>query len=285
MRSRQESKTDHALRCMEIRGGNVAVEQFVTTPGLEIWVASRPHQASADGGDVHYVSLCGGGLVTRLVLADVSGHGASAATFGRVLRDLVRRNINRKSQARMLTELNREFADLAELRHFATAVVATYLANRAELSLSNAGHPRPLWYQANQRGWRVLDTDRETPADVVANLPWGIDESSAYPQLRLRLGVGDLVLTYTDAFVEAASPAGRQLGEAGLRSLVEELDPSRPADLLAAIWQRIEEFRGGAPADDDATLLLIRHQGGGPRRRSLSEVFDIYAKVFRLKSI
>lgn len=275
--------TAPGLRCMEIWGGNVAVEQNVTTPGLEIWVASRPHQGSVDGGDVHYVSLCGGGLITRMVLADVSGHGSSAATFGRVLRDLVRRNINRKSQARMLAELNREFAELAELRHFATAVVATYLADRAELSLSNAGHPRPLWYASGERRWQALDTDRESPADQVANLPWGIDESSAYPQLKLRLGPGDLVLAYTDAFVEAATPTGRQLGEAGLRTLVEELDPTDPLGMISALWARIAEFRGGAPPEDDATLLLVRHQGGGPRRRSLGEILDVYAKVFRLK--
>ena len=63
----------------------------VSTPGLDLWVWSRPYQQAAGGGDVHYVSLCGGGLITRLILADVSGHGDSVAELATSLRDLMRR--------------------------------------------------------------------------------------------------------------------------------------------------------------------------------------------------
>src|SRR5437762_2550931 len=31
-----------SMRCMEIRGGSVAVEEAFDTPGLDAWVASRP---------------------------------------------------------------------------------------------------------------------------------------------------------------------------------------------------------------------------------------------------
>src|SRR5271157_5128159 len=85
----------HAMHCMEIWGGNQAVESAVSTPGLDVWVYSRPYQGEARGGDVHYVSLCGGGIVTRIIIADVSGHGESVAGFSGTLRTLMRRNINR----------------------------------------------------------------------------------------------------------------------------------------------------------------------------------------------
>jgi serine phosphatase RsbU (regulator of sigma subunit) len=100
---------------MEIWGSNRAADSAITTPGLDLWVYSLPHQQAEVGGDVHYVSLCGGGVITRFILADVSGHGASADAMARSLRDLMRRNINRKSQARLVKELNREFTDLVGL--------------------------------------------------------------------------------------------------------------------------------------------------------------------------
>src|SRR5271156_6368743 len=136
----------HPMHCMEIWGGNQAVDSAVSTPGLDVWVYSQPHKGAAHGGDVHYVSLCGGGVITRMIVADVSGHGESVAEFSGMLRSLLRRNVNRKSQKRLVAALNQQFAAHAQSRRFATAIVATYLANYDQLTLCNAGHPRPLWY-------------------------------------------------------------------------------------------------------------------------------------------
>ena len=113
----------HTLHCMEIWGGIEPVERTVATPGLDLWVFSQPYQGDEQGGDVHYVTLCGGGVITRIVVADVSGHGASVAEFSSSLRALLRKNINQKSQKRLVGKVNRQFAELAGLRRFATALV------------------------------------------------------------------------------------------------------------------------------------------------------------------
>src|SRR3954470_16546310 len=92
----------YEMRCMEIRGGNRAVEEAVSTPGLDAWVYSRPYREAEGGGDVYYLSLCGGGVITRAVVADVSGHGAEVAGFSDALRVLMRKNINTKNQTRLV---------------------------------------------------------------------------------------------------------------------------------------------------------------------------------------
>ncbi|MGL4554849.1 MAG: PP2C family protein-serine/threonine phosphatase, partial [Gemmataceae bacterium] len=148
MNENRAKHSEHGMACMEIWGGSQAADTSVSTPGLDVWVYSRPYAGADGGGDVHYVSLCGGGVITRLILADVSGHGASVAEFGRSLRDMMRRNINNKSQDGLVKDLNRQFGELAKLRRFATAVVATYLTSGDRLTVCNAGHPRPLWYRA-----------------------------------------------------------------------------------------------------------------------------------------
>ncbi len=148
-----------AMRCMEIRGGNRVVEEVFETPGLDVWLSSTPFESATNGGDVYYVSVCGGGVITRLVVADVSGHGAHVAGFSHTLRELMRKNINTKSQTRLVQALNREFGAAAESQLFATAVVATYLATKKTLTICNAGHPRPLWYRAARGEWVWLDKD------------------------------------------------------------------------------------------------------------------------------
>ena len=275
----------HALQCMEIWGGSSAADHNVSTPGLDLWVWSRPYQQAAGGGDVHYVSLCGGGLITRLILADVSGHGASVAELARSLRGLMRSNINRKSQSRLVRELNRQFTNLAKLSRFATAVVATYLANRDQLTVCNAGHPRPLWYRSADREWYFVDTNDHAKTSGLTNLPLGIDNSTTYPQATLGLAAGDLVLLYTDALTESSNSGGDMLGEQGLLALLRTIDASDPKAIARTLVARLDDYRGGRQADDDSTFLLLHHNAGHSPRLTLAEKLDVYAKVFRLKRV
>src|SRR2546421_658178 len=127
MNQRQCIVEAFAMQCMETWGGSHAATARTSTPGLDIWVSSQPHEAASHGGYVHYVSLCGGGAITRLIVADLSGHGASAAEAALGLRALIRKNINRKDQSRLVRALNRQLLAQSRLRRFATAVIATYL--------------------------------------------------------------------------------------------------------------------------------------------------------------
>jgi serine phosphatase RsbU (regulator of sigma subunit) len=263
---------------MEIRGGSQAVEESFAMPGLDAWVYSRPYEGADEGGDLHYLSVCGGGVITRLVVADISGHGATAADFSSSLHALMRKNINTKSQTGLVRSLNQQFAEMAQSRRFATAVIATYLATHQKLTVCNAGHPRPLWFRSQSERWSVLEGD-----SPLGNLPLGVDDESPYTQFSVVLGPGDIVLFYTDALTEAADAASSMLGEEGLLNLARSHDPADPGRLGSALLAGVAEHRGGRPADDDVTLLILHHNAGGPRRLSIGEKLDVYAKVLGLK--
>jgi serine phosphatase RsbU (regulator of sigma subunit) len=270
---------------MEIWGGNRAVERAVSTPGLDVWVSSRPHEHAVAGGDVYYTSLCGGGQITRFILADVSGHGAAVADMAKSLRELMRKHINRKDQSALVQGLNREFTELAKMNRFATAVVATYLTKGDTLTVCNAGHPRPLWRRAETGEWAAL-ADADTPSDGgLSDLPLGIVGETTYTQRQITLARGDLLLFYTDAFIEGANPAGEQLGEDGLLRVVSRLDATRPAAMPAALLAALDAFRGGQPAGDDATFILLQHTATPTRHPGLLESLSVYAKVLGLKSV
>jgi phosphoserine phosphatase RsbU/P len=283
--SPQEAPQKHTLQCMEIWGGIEPVERSVSTPGLDLWVFSQPYRGEDRGGDVYYVTLCGGGLITRLVVADVSGHGSVVAEFSSTLRALLRKNINQKSQKRVVESLNREFAEMAQLRRFATTVVITFLASTGNLSISNAGHPRPLLFRAADQEWSLLpEFDTEPGA---SNLPLGLDEETRYHTFDLKLTHGDLVVLYTDALSETSDPSGGLLGEKGLLECVREIDvrDSSPAKVGQSLLDKVARYRQTASAEDDATLLVLVQNGGGVRRLSVADKLDVYAKVFGLKSV
>jgi hypothetical protein len=88
------------MQCMEIIGGNRAERRTISAPGLDIWIDSRPLAPGKGGGDVHYVSTCGAGYVTRLALADIAGHGESVDSLAIALRKLMRKYVNTLDQTR-----------------------------------------------------------------------------------------------------------------------------------------------------------------------------------------
>ena len=283
----------HRLQCMEIIGGNHATEGLVSAPGLDIWVASRPFTGEA-GGDVHYFSMCGSGRVTRLAMADVSGHGREVDETARRLRQLMRKYINLLDQTRLARAINREFPQTEGTPMFATVLFATYFAPTDHLIICNAGHPRPIWFSTRTMSWRLLSAEASDAGPSirnekaryrfarVANLPLGIIEPTDYHQFAVKLEKGDLVLLYTDALIEAANPRGVRLGEAGLLRLAEQLEIMDPEQTGRALLKKVDEWRDHAEPDDDQTLIVMRHNASDPPRMTVTQALKSTARMLGL---
>jgi serine phosphatase RsbU (regulator of sigma subunit) len=275
--STSSSSDPHTMKCMEVWGGNQAVDNGVVMAGLDAWLYSRPFGDQSAGGDIHYVSSCACGLISRALVADVSGHGEAVADSARKLRSLMRRYSNFVDQTRFVQGLNDEFSNIAHAGGFATAVVLTYHVPDDKLSVCNAGHPRPLWYSARARSWSLI-TEPTTPGAAKcgakhapayspatdagpSNVPLGIVESICYNQFNIKLGKGDMVVLYTDSLIEAKDKGGTMHGEEGLLRIVQGLDTSDPSEFLHALLSAI----GPAQEGDDMTVLILRANGLKPK--------------------
>src|SRR5258708_374243 len=108
-----DSPAQH-MECMEVWGGSQLTAQGVVFGGLDAWVYSKPHGQAQRGGDVYYASSCVSGRISRLLLADVSGHGTPVAAIAADLRTLMRRFVNRWDQAEFVRLLNQQFSTLSK---------------------------------------------------------------------------------------------------------------------------------------------------------------------------
>ena len=224
------------IHCMEVWGGNARIEKHVQVPGLDVWLASQPLGEDEAGGDVYYVSSCAAGRLTRILLADVSGHGEQVAQIADQLRNLMRKNIEVADHRRLVIDMNCQFEAGSQDGTFATAVVASFFAPTRSLLVCNAGHPVPLVYRKAADRWERLDqlaAEVQSPQTRFAGLPLGVVPQSDYEQRKVRLGPGDAVLCYTDAFIEAQRPDGSFLGTEGLLAIVTAASPFNDgADLM-----------------------------------------------------
>ncbi len=245
------------MQCMEVWGGNRGVYKAFEMPGLQAWIYSRPHGDAGVGGDVYYLSSCASGRISRMLLADVSGHGPEVADLATGLRGLMRRNVNVTRQTRFVEGMNREFARLADQGAFATALVATYFQPTRRFSLCNAGHPHPLLYDASARAWSEIGS-AASPASGFANLPLGLYDQTVYEQTETVLDAGDMVLLYSDALTESLDAQGEALRTAGVLRMMESLPVDSPSELLAQLLETIETNHPGNADHDDLTVMLCR---------------------------
>jgi serine phosphatase RsbU (regulator of sigma subunit) len=241
------------LSCREIWGGNRAAETAVSTPGLDLYVLSRPF-GDGGGGDVYYLSSCESGRVSRIVLADVSGHGAAVAPVAEELRELVRDHVNAFDHTDFVRALNRRFVEASRAGIFATAIVVSYLAPEGRLLVVNAGHPAPLFFRRETESWSLLHHDAPSARQRLANLPLGIVAPTRYRQFAVEVSRGDLVVLYTDALSEATGPDGDALGPRGVLRIASDLDPYEPLTFGRRLVDAVESRAG--PCADDTTVIV-----------------------------
>lgn len=248
------------LACFELWGGNSIAAHAIELPGLQGWVWSTPSGHALSGGDVHYISVCSKGRVSRIALADVAGHGEQASALAERLRRVLQHHTDNWDQSALMRELNEEFERHAHGVRFATAVVLGFYVGSGELLFTNAGHLPLLWYHSQTGAWDWLEAG--TPyARKLADLPLGLIRGTDYEQTAVELGRGDLLVLYTDGVTESRAENGRMLGPEGLLALVREIDSTALAETSAfghALAAKIQSYRGRAPQSDDQTVLILQ---------------------------
>ena len=248
---------------MEVWGGNRATWSQFSVPGLDLWVHSEPFRGSDGGGDVYYLSSCASGRITRMLLADVSGHGASVSPVAVALRDLMRKNINFIKQTHLIASLNSQFESISATGCFATALVSTFFSPTRTLAVCNAGHPLPLFRDARTGRWN--SSHAGTDAKPFNNMPIGVVDNGGYRSTKLQLNVNDMVMTYTDSLSEAKNRDGKMLGTQGVCDMVNTFSRLPPESLIPRLLEAIRELSPGNLMPDDTTVMLLRANGSGVR--------------------
>jgi len=266
-----DSEKPYALVCTEVWGGNRKVTRTVKMPGLLAWVAAAPIHEGDGGGDLHYMSVCDYDLISRVALADVSGHGRDVDSVTQTLRKLMHKNINAWDQSDFMRGLNEAFGK-GENNKYATAIVLSFHRVMGRLAFSNAGHLPPLWYHAAQKIWGWLEEGND--AKKVAGLPVGLIPGTEYSQTVVTLKPEDILVLYTDGITEAGSSRGQELGRDSFLEWAREAPIGSPAELGQNLLQRLEQFRANAKNDDETLLILQRERESFPLM--LGEVASSY---------
>ena len=236
-------------------------EKIPTVPGFGIAAWNEP--ADATGGDTYDVigfqRVAGGdpklssteaeGAV--LLLADASGHGIGPALSVTQVRAMLRMAVRLgEDLPAILRHLNAQLcADLTEGR-FVSAWLGELDAAEGTLTGVSCGQGPLLHYRAADGACSVLETD---------TLPLGcLEHLEVTPRAPLRLEPGDVFVVLSDGVVDAESAAGERFGTKAVVDLITSRRDGSASELADALREALAAFTGGAPADDDRTVIIVK---------------------------
>jgi serine phosphatase RsbU (regulator of sigma subunit) len=253
-----ESEQRYALMCMEVWGGNRGVTRTVDLLDLTAWVYSNPVDGHGSGGDVHFLSVCGNAVLSRVVLADVSGHGTQVTGPAQVLHEMIREHINTWDQTDFVRDLNKTFRGSAASEKYATAAVFGILRETGETAFTNAGHPPPLWYRSKSSTWTWLDEEACAESCRVTGLPVGLIPGTDYRQSLIEFEPDDMLVLYTDGVTEAEDAAGEALGGDRLLEWLRRGPVDSPVVVGQYLVGELNTFRGSHRVDDETIIVVHR---------------------------
>jgi sigma-B regulation protein RsbU (phosphoserine phosphatase) len=200
------------------------------------------------GGDFYDVVGLGAGIYAYFV-ADISGHGVSAAFLTAAVKALLRQYSGPVfSPEDTMRGVNSVMGQLLGEERYLTACYARLNRQTGRLTVIGAAHP-PLILVSRDGVPQILE---------LASDPLGMFGSAILRRQDLQVSRGDRFFLYTDGLIEPSAGVGRR---EGLKRLVDACVRHRAAPLGESIVRIVQELRPKEYPKEDDLLLLTAEVG------------------------
>lgn len=203
------------------------------------------------GGDYFdYLELPGERL--GIVVADAADHGIGSALHMTTARALLLLGAAHfKSPASLLSEINYYLArDSIDTGRFVSAFFMEIDPGKRTLRWVRAGHEPAHLYDPAEDRFDILAGD---------GMVLGAEAETRYRDYeRNSWAPGSVILIGTDGLHETCNAAGDMFGRGRLQEIVRGVHMESAENIRDSILTSIENFRGDAPQQDDATLVVAK---------------------------
>jgi phosphoserine phosphatase RsbU/P len=244
--------TTYQLHCSEIWGGNENLDCDVCTSGMTASLYSSACDGS-QGGDIYYFTVCSSDSLTRVILADLRGHGEQVSQLSAWIYNALRENMETLDGAAILQSLNRTLFERG-FQAITTAAIVSFYKPNSSLYFSYAGHPPALLRSRDGQTWRPLQSSSTRNR---ANLPLGVFPSTDYDQETIVLRSGDRLVLYTDGVTECPSETEEEFGQERLCALLEHSQEDEVGLIKRQLIAALSRHMGNSARPDDLTLMIV----------------------------
>jgi len=203
------------------------------------------------GGDWYYARLTEGGKLS-IQIADVSGHGLSAALVGSMAK-LAISAAREDDPVGLLRAVNRLMTPQLPEGRFVTMASCLFDPRSGLIHFANAGHPPALLIR------RESGVVEELKGQGFAI---GFFEDGDYEPVEREMSINDILVLMTDGITEIRNRGNEVYGSQRLSKVVADSRTGiSAAQLTNQILSSVDEFRDGRMLKDDVTLLILKRTG------------------------
>jgi serine phosphatase RsbU (regulator of sigma subunit) len=219
------------------------------------------------GGDIYdYIPLRDGRF--GVAVADACGKGLPGALLVSQVQALLRSELwLAQPIATAFEKMNGQIVDSTPRDKFATLFYGVFNRTSGEFEYASAGHNFPM---VVRKEGRIELLDAGGPA-------LGVVPTALYKTGKVKLCAEDLLFLYTDGVTECMNEGRVEYGERRLIDVLLENRHLAAKAVVAAVKSELERFRGGAPVQDDQTMLVLKvHRVGGTEGSTkISELYGL----------
>ncbi len=222
-------------------------QEFPAHPELELAAFYEPSmQAGGDYYDVIQLDEEHWGIV----MADIAGHGISAAVVMAITQMTVKEFApHHTSPSGALHEFNKKLKQYITEDYYVTMFYSILNLQNMEMVYSSAGHNPMLYYSISDRRISSLET--------ASGFPLRTFDMKRYDERKVSILPGDKILLFTDGVTDIINSKREFYGTKRLEKTFERNGDRSPSDLIQEIEKDTEAFREGENRLDDFTLLII----------------------------
>jgi serine phosphatase RsbU (regulator of sigma subunit) len=228
------------------------VQRFLLPPrrqegkGFVLWQSYHP--VDAIGGDFIDARLHDDGSLAMLI-ADVTGHGASAALASAMVKTVFQRAASDGAvgPAQILSAIQADLSASLGTGQFITAAAAVFDPSRRTALLAGAGHPFPILLRDGKA--RLVQTANDLPLLIEPTVLY-------HDQTEFPLDAGDRMIWYTDGAPEAVDADGKPLDIEGLMGMIQARAALDGDELLSELYRDIRAYASARLHDDVALVCL-----------------------------
>jgi sigma-B regulation protein RsbU (phosphoserine phosphatase) len=217
-------------------------------------VAARSIYCDETGGDFYdFMDFCCRDPDTiGAVIGDVSGHGIPAALLMATARAFLRCRVTQPGDiAEVINDVNQLVAkDVSETAQFLTLFYMELNAREKKVEWIRAGHDPAFVYCPDKDSFEELRGK---------GLSLGVEDDIKYfHNTRSGLSNGQIIIAGTDGVWETQDSSGEMFGKNRLKDIIRRYAKTTSEDILDAILQELEAFRGDGKQEDDVTLVIMK---------------------------
>ena len=197
-------------------------------------------------------------------LFDASGHGVAAS-----LVTMLAENIIQEAYAEMLEKsedvasaikvINDRFiAAKGDIENYLTGLLLRMTENpdgSCKITMANAGHPNPLFYNAESGELEELLPSPEMPYTGPVGLS-GFNIN--YSAQEFTMNSGDMLILYTDGLTEIMSEERLEFSISRVIALIGKKKNSKSEDIMKSLMDKLDNFTADNPRTDDISVIILR---------------------------